>query len=187
MSDANQVGNQKLDANGYLDNPGGTRNTNALVEISGQKILDFAYEIKPDSGPKQRFRIYAVGIQGWDATRVEISIRILPNYTLSIDCVGLDTEETNLLTTSDELVIVVGSTGSGKSSTLSAMVRHHLENRQQSRKIVIIDLPIELTYWDISSRDLGSLTIVGQFEVSYHIPSFASGVRQPCEETQILS
>lgn len=153
------------------------RSTNALAEISGQKILDFAYEIKPDSGPKQRFRVNAVGVQGWDATGVEISIRILPNYTPGPDCVGLTTMETSLLTPSDGLVVVAGSTGSGKSSTLAAMVRHHLEDRQTPKKIVIIDSPIEFTYRDIPARESGSPTIVGQSEVGFHIPTFAGGVR----------
>ncbi|MCY4184968.1 MAG: ATPase, T2SS/T4P/T4SS family [Rhodobacteraceae bacterium] len=153
------------------------RSANALAEISGQKILDFAYEIKPDSGPKQRFRVNAVGVQGWDATGVEISIRILPNYTPCPDCVGLAKMETNLLTPSDGLVVVSGSTGSGKSSTLAAMVRHHLEDRQTPKKIVIIESPIEFTYRDITARESGSPTIVGQSEVGFHIPTFAGGVR----------
>lgn len=153
------------------------RSANALAEISGQKILDFAYEIKPDSGPKQRFRVNAVGVQGWDATGVEISIRILPNYTPCPDCVGLAKMETSLLTPSDGLVVVSGSTGSGKSSTLAAMVRHHLEDRQTPKKIVIIESPIEFTYRDIPTRGYGSPTIVGQSEVGFHIPTFAGGVR----------
>ncbi|MCY4249069.1 MAG: ATPase, T2SS/T4P/T4SS family [Rhodobacteraceae bacterium] len=153
------------------------RSANALAEISGQKILDFAYEIKPDSGPKQRFRVNAVGVQGWDATGVEISIRILPNYTPCPDCVGLAKMETSLLTPSDGLVVVSGSTGSGKSSTLAAMVRHHLEDRQTPKKIVIIESPIEFTYRDITARESGSPTIVGQSEVGFHIPTFAGGVR----------
>ena len=153
------------------------RSANALAEISGQKILDFAYEIKPDTGPKQRFRVNAVGVRGWDATGVEISIRILPNYTPDTDWVGLNQAEVDLLTPDDGLAIVAGSTGSGKSSTLAAMVRHHLEELHRPRKIIIIESPIEFTYRDISARDSGSPTIIGQSEVGYHIPSFDHGVR----------
>ena len=153
------------------------RSANAQAEISGRKILDFAYEIKPDTGPKQRFRVNAVGVRGWDDTGVEISIRILPNYTPGPECVGLTPEEIDLLTPADGLAIVAGSTGSGKSSTLAAMVRYHLEETNLPRKIVIIDSPIEFTYRDIPARESGSPTIIGQSEVGYHIPSFAEGVR----------
>ena len=153
------------------------RSANAQAEISGQKILDFAYEIKTGSGPKQRFRINAVGVRGWDDTGVEISIRVLPNYTPSPECVGLTPDEIDLLTPSDGLVIVAGSTGSGKSSTLAAMVRHYLEEKNNPRKIVIIDSPIEFTYRDIPARDSGSPTIIGQSEVGHHITSFTAGVR----------
>lgn len=153
------------------------RSANALAEISGRKILDFAYVIKPDAGPRQRFRVNAVGVRGWDDTGVEISIRILPNHTPGPECVGLSFDEVDLLTPADGLVVVAGSTGTGKSSTLAAMVRHHLENIQLPRKIVILDSPIEFTYRDIPARESGSPTIIGQSEVGYHIPSFAEGVR----------
>ncbi len=153
------------------------RSANAQAEISGQKVLDFSYEIKPDSGPKLRFRVNAIGVRGWDATGVEISIRILPDFTPDPECVGLTEEEVDLLTPSDGLVVVAGSTGSGKSSTLAAMVRHHLEATLHPRKIVSIDSPVEFTYRDIPVIVSGSPTIIGQSEVGYHIPSFADGVR----------
>ncbi len=66
------------------------------------------------------------------------------------------------------IVILCGATGSGKSSTLAAMINHI--NRNYDKHIVTLEDPIEFTYTDIKS-------IINQREVGIDCPSFADGMR----------
>ena len=74
------------------------------------------------------------------------------------------------------LVIVAGGTGSGKSTTLAAVIRAHLEDRKHPVKIVDIQEPIEYVFHDVAGGS-GSSSIIGQSEVGTHIESFSEGVR----------
>ncbi|MDQ8194997.1 PilT/PilU family type 4a pilus ATPase [Coraliomargarita sp. SDUM461004] len=66
------------------------------------------------------------------------------------------------------IVILCGATGSGKSSTLAAMVNYI--NMNFDKHIVTLEDPIEYTYTDIKS-------IINQREVGIDCPSFADGMR----------
>ena len=74
------------------------------------------------------------------------------------------------------LVIVAGGVGSGKSTTLAAVIRSILENRYHPVKIVDIQAPIEFVFHDVPDA-CGSSSIMGQSEVGVHIESFSAGVR----------
>jgi len=73
-----------------------------------------------------------------------------------------------LCTEKDGIVILCGATGSGKSSTLAAMINHI--NRTYDKHIVTLEDPIEFTYSDIKS-------IINQREVGIDCPSFAHGMK----------
>ena len=75
-----------------------------------------------------------------------------------------------------ELVLVTGITGSGKSSTLAAMISE--TNQQKAGKIVTIEDPIEFLHRDIKS------TVV-QRELGADTESFARALRQPCGKIRI--
>lgn len=74
------------------------------------------------------------------------------------------------------IVVVAGGTGSGKSTTIAAVMRDHLEDVDNPVKIVDIQAPIEYTYRDVTSGLKGSSSLIGQSEVGKHIKSFADGV-----------
>ena len=66
------------------------------------------------------------------------------------------------------LVLVTGTTGSGKSTTLAAMI-HHV-NQQRDRHIITIEDPIEYTHRDDKS-------IINQREIGYDARSFPEALR----------
>lgn len=68
----------------------------------------------------------------------------------------------------DGLVLLCGATGSGKSSTLAAMINHI--NQEYDKHIVTLEDPIEFTYTDIKS-------IINQREIGIDCPTFADGMR----------
>ncbi len=151
--------------------------TNALAEIKSRKSLDFAYDLKIPRVFHQRFRVNATGIFGWDGSGVEISLRLLPQSTPTVQDVGLADEEIILLQPADGLVVIAGPTGSGKTSTLAAVIRHHVEKRTRPQKIIIIESPIEYQFRDLVHKAGAFASIIGQSEVGTHVVSFAAGVR----------
>ncbi|MEM8868465.1 MAG: PilT/PilU family type 4a pilus ATPase [Verrucomicrobiota bacterium] len=74
----------------------------------------------------------------------------------------------SLCTEHDGIVILCGATGSGKSSTLAAMVNYI--NQNFDKHIVTLEDPIEFTYKDIQS-------IINQREIGIDCPSFHHGMR----------
>lgn len=149
---------------------------NARTEINGKNVLDYSYELNLADGGRQRFRVNATGIFGRDGQGVEITMRALPSETPDLAMVQIGSEEVPALTPKDGIVIFAGATGSGKSTTMAAVTRHHLENTSRPVKIVDIQAPIEYTFRDVTGRMSGSPSIIGQSEVGRHIHSFADGV-----------
>lgn len=68
----------------------------------------------------------------------------------------------------DGIVILCGATGSGKSSTLAAMINHI--NQTFDKHVVTLEDPIEYTYTDDKS-------IINQREIGIDCPSFSDGMR----------
>lgn len=115
--------------------------------------LDFGYTVSGIG----RFRCNAAKQQG----SISIAIRLLP---LTIpDIAELDLPEIckELPTRPRGLIVVSGPTGSGKSTTLAAMIKHL--NHTQRRRIVTIEDPIEYIHPNVNStvtqRELGSDTL----------------------------
>jgi defect-in-organelle-trafficking protein DotB len=149
---------------------------NARTEINGQRVLDFSYELNLLDGSRQRFRCNAIGIFGRDGQGVEITLRALPSITPSLEGVSLTAEETAALSPRDGIVIIAGATGSGKSTTMAAITRSHLENLDRPVKIVDVQAPIEYTFRDVTNALTGSSSVIGQSEVGRHIRAFSDGV-----------
>ena len=150
---------------------------NASAEIKGLRVLDFSYEINLGEGRKQRFRVNATGIHGIDGFGVEITFRVLPRTTPDLEFAGLSEAEAEAMSPRSGLVVVAGATGSGKSATLAALARRHLENTARPVKIVDLQAPIEYAFGDIALLRSGAPSIVGQSEIGRHVESFAAGVR----------
>jgi twitching motility protein PilT len=71
------------------------------------------------------------------------------------------------------LVLVTGITGSGKSTTLAAMI--DFINRHRNDHIITIEDPIEFTHDDVSS-------VISQREIGHDTPSFATALRAALRE-----
>jgi len=149
---------------------------NAPAEIKGRNILDFAWEIRIDRFMRQRFRVNATGIHSASGDGVEITLRALPSSTPTLDGVSLDRGLLPWMTPRNGIIVIAGATGQGKSTTMAAVTRHHLEDVGEPRKIVDIQKPIEYTFYDVTRSLEGSASTIAQSEVGRHIHSFSDGV-----------
>lgn len=115
--------------------------------------LDFAYDV-PDVG---RIRCNAARQRGG----ISLAIRLLPQTIPTIETFGLPQVCKELVLKPRGLVVISGSTGSGKSTTLAAMINHL--NNNERRHVVTIEDPIEFVYPSlkcaITQRELGSDTL----------------------------
>ncbi len=126
---------------------------------------DWAWEI-PDIG---RFRCNA----GRDRRGPTAVIRQIPAAVPSADELGLSREVQALGALASGLVLVTGPTGSGKSTTLAALL--DLVNATRSDHILTIEDPIEFVH-------AGKMALVTQREVGPHTHSFASALRAGLRE-----
>lgn len=102
-----------------------------------------------------------------------IVLRLISLEVPSIDGLGLPEVLKHLVTQQQGLILVTGPTGSGKSTTLAAMIRYL--NERANRHIVTIEDPIE--YVHTSQRCL-----ISQREVGLHTLEFQSALRAVLRE-----
>ncbi|HEY32119.1 MAG TPA: type IV pilus twitching motility protein PilT [Dehalococcoidia bacterium] len=114
--------------------------------------LDFAHGI-PGLG---RFRVNVLQQRG----TISLAFRFIPFGIPSIDEIELPQVLKTLIRRPRGLILVTGHTGSGKSTTLAAMIDHLNENDR--RHVIMIEDPIEFLHTDhkciIVQRDLGDDT-----------------------------
>ncbi len=101
-------------------------------------------------------------------------IRLVPGGHLEFDALGLPDVLARLADSPRGLVLVTGSTGSGKSTTLAAMV-HHI-NARYPRHIVTLEDPIEFVHEDLAA-------IVTQREVGSDTRDFNQALRHVVRES----
>ena len=127
--------------------------------------LDFSY-VSAEGG---RFRVNVYRKE----TGMGATFRAIPSEVPTLDKLQLPAIVTKLCDYHQGMILVTGSTGTGKSTTLAAMIDH----LNQTRKLNIISLedPIEFVHRSKQSQ-------VVQRELNTHIPSFAEGVRAAMRE-----
>ena len=115
--------------------------------------LDFGYTL-PGVG---RLRCNAAQQRG----SISLAVRLLPPKIPTLDELGLPPILKQLVMSPRGLIVVTGPTGSGKSTTLAAMIQHL--NLNETRHVVTIEDPIEYVYTSvkcaITQRQLGSDTL----------------------------
>jgi twitching motility protein PilT len=135
---------------------------NILVK---EKEVDFSFAY----GDYGRFRVNAFHERG----NVAAALRMIPNQIRTLESLGMPKILDSFTTFGRGLVLVTGPTGSGKSTTLAAMLDKI--NTDRALNILTIEDPIEYTHSNKRS-------IVAQREVHYDTYSFATALRSSLRE-----
>jgi twitching motility protein PilT len=134
------------------------RNQQELQE-DGSTDYGFAF------GDAARFRVAVFKQKG----NVAMVLRLIPNNIMQLDEIGLPKICAALCRRPRGLFLVTGPTGSGKTTTLAAMVNYINENLD--RHIVTMEEPIE--YYHNHKK-----SIINQREVGIDVPSFGEALRR---------
>jgi twitching motility protein PilT len=101
--------------------------------------------------------------------RVSLVARAIPHRIRTVEELGLPPVITELADEARGIILVTGTTGSGKSTTLAAIIDHI--NNTRAAHIVTIEDPIEYVHGDLRS-------VVSQREVGSDTASFKSALRR---------
>ncbi len=134
-------------------------------ELQREHQVDFAYQ----SEQLGRFRVNVYE----HAAGLAAALRVIPSDPPTMESIALPPVVPHLLGVGKGLILVTGPTGSGKSTTLAAIVRHL--NATRRGHILTIEDPIEYVHqYD--------KCVITQREIGLHAPSFADALRSAMRE-----
>jgi len=139
----------------------GKRSPDRLEAFKTSGDLDIAYQEED----LPRFRVNAFRQRG----HISLAFRVIPKNVPNFDALKLPAGVRRLAEEHRGLVLVTGATGSGKTTTLAAMIDHINRSRQQH--IVTIEDPIEILHADHSC-------IVNQREIGLDTTDFMQALRR---------
>ncbi|MDQ0192155.1 type IV pilus twitching motility protein PilT [Paenibacillus wynnii] len=135
----------------------GERHTATFKDVGE---VDFSFPL--ENGGRYRVNVYR------QRNGISIAARSIPADIPSLEQLNMPPLLTSLAKKPQGLILVTGPTGSGKSSTLAAMI--HSINRSESKHVVTLEDPIEFLHGH-------GTCLVDQREVGSDTGSFASGLR----------
>ena len=135
----------------------GIMNDQQRTIFEDTKECDFAITLPDESA---RFRVNVFRQRG----KIGMVLRLIPSTIPTIDELSLPEILTEIIMAKRGLVLMVGATGSGKSTTLAAMVNHRNEN--QAGHILTIEDPVE--FYHPNKKSIINQREIGVDTFSYH-------------------
>ena len=129
--------------------------------------LDADFAIAAPDGTRSRVNVF------YQQGKISATLRLLNDEIPTMEQLGLPPVLKKLADEPRGLILVTGPTGSGKSTTLAAMIDHI--NKTRSDHIITIEDPIEYVYQ-------GRCSLIHQREVGADVHSFASALRSALRE-----
>ncbi len=137
----------------------------SLSEFENDNQCDFAYDLPGVA----RFRVNAFR----HLNGMGVVMRAIPEKPLTLEQLQTPSAIKKMCTHKHGLVLVTGKTGSGKSTTMAAMIDHI--NRTKRGHVLTIEDPVEFQHEKIKS-------LISQREVKAHTKSFASALHSALRE-----
>ena len=129
--------------------------------LENDREMDVAYALR--KGPRFSINLfYQHGAMAFVCRRIKREVQTFADLNLPVEVME------KLALQPRGLVLIVGAAGSGKSTTLAAMINYI--NRQKKKHIITIEDPVEFTYRE-------DKCIINQREVGYDTRSFPSALK----------
>tara|TARA_R110002072_G_scaffold117433_2_gene248522 strand:+ start:4667 stop:5722 length:1056 start_codon:yes stop_codon:yes gene_type:complete len=143
----------------------GIMNEKQIAEFEDRLECDFAIPLADQA----RFRVNVFRQRG----EVGMVLRRIPNEIPTIAQLGVPEILSEMIMNKRGLILMVGATGSGKSTTLAAMINHRNEN--MAGHILTIEDPVEFSHPNLKA-------IVNQREVGVDTQSYANALKASLRE-----
>ena len=137
-----------------------------IEEFQKTKDLDFAISLPNDTA---RFRVNAF----YQRQTIGLVFRLIPSVIPKPEDLGLPPILLELILAKRGLLLMVGGTGSGKSTSLASMINHR--NKSSAGHILTIEDPVEFSHPNLQS-------IVNQREVGIDTESYARALKSSLRE-----
>lgn len=139
---------------------------------------DYRIKKKNDEGMvstiRRRFRVNIVPCLRNGERSITITIRPIPTKPPSVDEINVEKEIVDkVMEARQGMMLMVGATGTGKSTTLAACIRHRMENDPAGANLVSMEDPIEFVYDGVSPEK----SFATQREVGAHTKTFESALQ----------
>jgi len=156
----------RFDEVGVIDTPIMTELTRELLSEYHQKKLTEQLQVDVGYGHPEfgRFRVNVFHQRG----DLQAALRLIPPRVKQIRELNLPAVIERIAAERRGLVLVTGTTGSGKSTTLAAMIDH--VNQQTARHVITVEDPIEYLHNDVKS-------VISQREIGVDCTTFAAGLK----------
>ncbi len=143
----------------------GIMNEHQVAQFEERLECDFAIPL----ADKARFRVNVFRQRG----EVGMVLRRIPNEIPTIGQLGVPEILSELIMNKRGLILMVGATGSGKSTTLAAMINHR--NANMAGHILTIEDPVEFSHPNLKA-------IINQREVGVDTESYANALKASLRE-----
>lgn len=151
-----------------------SRRANTSARVAGGKSEDFSYEVAREAGDRRsghlRFRCNATACMTGRGAGISLTLRAIPDRVPRLTEIGIPDELREHLFPAHGLVSISGVMGSGKTTTLAAIIE--AIRTQDRRAVMTLEKPIEFDYTNIP----GALGPIEQIEVPRMIESFSEGI-----------
>ena len=153
--------------------------THADIHAALMSIMSSAQQLQFSQNLECDFSLDLAGVSRFrvnvfqQARGVSAVFRVIPHHIPSLQALHAPAIFSQLMQSSRGLVLVTGPTGSGKSTTLAAMI--HALNQSQRKHIVTLEDPIEFVHTP-------QQCLIQQREVGTHTHSFANALRAALRE-----
>lgn len=147
-----------------------SNNKSASSRVIGGQYQDYSYEVHVDRVTRYRFRINACSCRdGW-SDGISMVMRTNPSMPPTPADVGIDDELLDMCTHKRGLVLFTGVMGSGKTTSLAAILRHRLETERVNMQT--FEEPIEFDLMNVKGKGF-----CVQHEIPRHLLQFMEAPR----------
>lgn len=145
----------------------------AISKLNGGLDVDLAWSIRVDRENSLRFRVNITSVLTNGVTGFQITIRTINSRAPLLEDMDIPQDIVDNMLQKQGMIMVVGATGSGKSTFLASVVDWRIRQPNAHIKVLTYEAPIEYVYDDVDKPT----SSIAQTEIGRHLPSFAAGVR----------
>lgn len=141
----------------------------AIAQLNSGKDVDLGWNIKIDRNNSQRYRVNITAVNNG----FQITIRTITSRAPLLESMNVPQDIINNISHSQGLIMVVGATGSGKTTFMASALDWRMRQLDAHIKILFYEAPIEYVFDEVDKPTAS----VAQTEIGKHLPNFAAGVR----------